>query len=120
MSETAEKSATAEELIGQIPDLSDEELDALQEAEEQREKPRKGVLDAISKEREQRDDADAEDSDEGAASRYTVEELLHEARLITGYSRHHLAGALHGVTGTLSVEEAKARAEAYASKVVGS
>lgn len=58
-------------------------------------------------------------ADAEAADRFTREEVLEHARSLTGYSRNHMVGALHGNdTETFSREQAKAAAEDFAQRKV--
>lgn len=48
----------------------------------------------------------------------SVEELLNNARPLTGHSRHILAGALNGQTGTYTAAQAKRKADEFAKRKV--
>jgi hypothetical protein len=58
--------------------------------------------------------------DEDAPAKFTVEELLPHARRVAGCSRHVLAGALADVTGKITQEEARKKADAFCKREVES
>lgn len=59
-----------------------------------------------------------EDKVEDEVAKFSVEDLCANARSIAGVSRHVMAGALHGVSGKLTREEAAAKAEAFCKKEI--
>lgn len=59
-------SGTVQEIAGKIPDLNDYELELLRTIEEERDKPRQGVLNAIAEEDLKRADAKADSSGDDA------------------------------------------------------
>lgn len=93
--EQAPKPGTREALDQQARELGIANPDELKNAD--------AVKDAI---------ADAE-----SETRYSHGEVLEESRAITGYSRHHMAGALHeDDRPTLTREQAKDLGDAFAKR----
>lgn len=91
--------------------VADAERKAAQEAARQEEEKRKADKEKAAEEAK---------AAEEEAPHYALDELLENARTLTGYSRHMLAGALSGSDRkTFTVEEAKAEAKRFAKKPVG-
>jgi len=106
----------AEDLIAAVGDYSDDQLAALLTTEQEAEKPRSTVIEAVEAEQQRREDELK--AKEAEQPRYTIEELLENARHFTGYSRHILAGALLGKTGKFTAAQAKKAAKAFAERKV--
>jgi hypothetical protein len=111
-----ENELTLDQLLDKVPTASDEALDELVEQENKREKPRKGLFDAVEKEQAKR--KVQREEEKASEPTFSHEQLLANSNLAVGVSRHLLAGALKGAKNPLTKAEAKDLAKKFARKEV--